>query len=258
MNQYKTVFVTGASAGFGAAIAKLLAQNGYKVIAGARRRSKLEELTASNSNIYPIELDVTDEKSVSTLLNDLPDDLKNIDVLINNAGLALGTDPAYNCNLNEWKTMVDTNINGILNMTNAILPSMVKRNHGYIINLGSTAGCWPYRGGNVYGATKAFVEQFTRNLRTDLSGTAVKATVIKPGLCGNTEFSNIRFHGDDKKTAAVYQDTVSISPEDIANTVLWLLSTPPHMNVNDMEIMPVCQTYGGLSVVRNLDLNQKN
>ncbi len=256
MSLYKTVLVTGASAGFGYAIAELLAKNGYKVVACARRAEKLKALASQSSNIYPFELDVTDEKSVADILSRLPSDLQKIDVLVNNAGLALSQDKAFECKVDEWKTMVDTNINGLLYMTHALLPQMVKRNHGYIINIGSTAGCWPYTGGNVYGGTKAFVEQFSRNLRTDLKETAVKVTVLKPGLCGNTEFSNVRFHGDDAKAASVYTDTKSIGPEDIANTVLWLLSTPAHMNVNDMEIMPVCQTYGGLAVTRKLNLNE--
>ena len=256
MSLYNTVLVTGASAGFGYAIAELLATNGYKVVACARRAEKLKALAAKSSNIYPFELDVTDEKSVESILSKLPAEFQKIDVLVNNAGLALSQDKAFDCKVDEWKTMVNTNINGLLYMTHALLPQMVKRNHGYIINIGSTAGCWPYTGGNVYGGTKAFVEQFSRNLRTDLKETAVKVTVLKPGLCGNTEFSNVRFHGDNAKAASVYTDTRSIGPEDIANTVLWLLSTPAHMNVNDMEIMPVCQTYGGLAVTRKLNLNE--
>lgn len=257
MSLYKTVLVTGASAGFGYAITELLAKKGYKVIACARRMEKLRILAGSSPNIYPLELDVTDEVSVSSLLSKLPSEYQKIDVLVNNAGLALSQDKAYECKVDEWKTMVNTNINGLLYMTHVVLPEMVKRNHGYIINLGSTAGCWPYTGGNVYGGTKAFVEQFSRNLRTDLKDTAVKVTVIKPGLCGNTEFSNVRFHGDNDKANSVYTDTRSIGPDDIANTILWLLETPAHMNVNDMEIMPVCQTYGGLAVTRKLDLNEK-
>ncbi len=256
MNNYKTVLVTGASAGFGLAIAKLLASNDYKVIACARRLDKLNALAYENPNIYPFALDVTDQKSVECLIDRLPDEFKKVDVLVNNAGLALGQDKAFECKSSEWKTMVDTNINGLLYMTHALLPQMVNRNHGYIINLGSTAGSWPYTGGNVYGGTKAFVEQFSRNLRTDLKGTAVKVTVLKPGLCGNTEFSNVRFHGDQSKVDAVYDKTESISPEDIANTVLWLISTPAHMNVNEMEIMPVCQTYGGLAVTRDVSLSE--
>lgn len=257
MSNYKTALVTGASAGFGFEIAKALAESGFKVIAAARREDKLQKLAKINpENIYPVFMDVTDEESVARALNTLPEELREIDILINNAGLALGTDPAVHCSLDDWKVMVDTNITGLLCVTKAVLDGMVKRNKGYIINLGSTAGAWPYRGGNVYGGTKAFVEQFTRNLRTDLQGTALKVSVIKPGLCSDTEFSNVRFKGDDAKAASVYIGTESIKPEDIANMVMYLVNTPAHLNINEVEMMPVCQTYGGLSVVRNLDLNE--
>lgn len=257
MRNYQTVLVTGASAGFGAAICKLLATHGYKVIAAARRLDKLKALACENSNIYPLKLDVSSEISVSEIFKRLPEELHAIDVLVNNAGLALGQDKVQNCDFKDWQTMVNTNITGLLNITHKLVPSMLKRNCGYIINLGSTAGSWPYTGGNVYGGTKAFVEQFTRNLRTDFAGSALKATVIKPGLCSHTEFSNVRFKGDDAKVEAVYKDTAAILPEDIANTVLWLLEGPAHLNINEIEMMPVCQCYGGLSVSRKLDLEKK-
>ncbi|MGN0893736.1 MAG: SDR family NAD(P)-dependent oxidoreductase [Succinivibrio sp.] len=256
---YKTVLVTGASAGFGYAICDLLASEGYKVIACARREDKLKDLALKHSGfVFPLKLDVTDKQSVATLLERIPQSFKPIDVLVNNAGLALGQDKAFNCLTSDWQQMVDTNITGLLNVTHAILPSMVERNLGYIINLGSTAGRWPYTGGNVYGGTKAFVEQFSNNLRTDLAGTALKVTVIKPGLCSDTEFSNVRFKGDSAKVAAVYKDTEAILPVDIADTVLYLIRTPARLNINEMEMMPVCQTFGGLSVTRNLDLNEKH
>lgn len=258
MALYKTVLVTGASAGFGFAICEKLASQGYKVIATARRQDKLDALANKyEGQIFPLKLDVTDTEAVDSILDKLPDEFKNIDVLVNNAGLALGQDKAFTCSLKDWHTMVNTNIKGLLNITHKLLPLMVKKNKGYIINLGSTAGAWPYTGGNVYGGTKAFVEQFSRNLRCDLAGTALKVTVIKPGLCSNTEFSNVRFKGDNEKVAAVYKDVEAILPEDIANTVDYLLSTPAHMNINELEIMPVCQTFGGLSVTRNLDLDEK-
>ena len=258
MSQYKTVLVTGASAGFGYAICEVLANNGFKVVAAARRVSKLKDLASkANGNIYPLELDVTKENEVNSILDNLPDEFKDIDVLVNNAGLALGCDKAQVCDVNEWKTMIDTNVTGLISVTRALLPSMIAKNLGYVINLGSTAGAWPYTGGNVYGATKAFVEQFSRNLRTDLAGTALKVTVIKPGLCQDTEFSSVRFHGDESKVAATYKDVEAILPEDIANTVLWLVNNPRHLNINELEMMPVCQTFGGLAVTRNLDLNKK-
>lgn len=258
MSNYKTVLVTGASAGFGKAICENLATNGFKVVALARRLEKLQSLAnAFPGKIYPLALDVRDVEKIPALLDSLPEEFKTIDVLVNNAGLALGVDRAQNCSMANWKTMVETNITGLLAMTNAILPNMIKRNCGYIINLGSTAGNWPYSGGNVYGATKAFVEQFSRNLRCDTAGSAVKVTVIKPGLCQDTEFSYVRLNNDKEKVLSIYDKTESILPEDIANTVLWLLNTPAHLNINTMEMMPVCQTFGGLSVTRNLDLEKK-
>lgn len=258
MGSYKVVLVTGASAGFGKAICKLLAKEGYMVIATARRIAKLQDLASEcGANVYPLELDVCSEISVASLFERLPEPLRKIDVLINNAGLALGQDKAQNCDFNDWQTMVDTNITGLLRLTHKVLPQMVKRNLGYIINLGSIAGNWPYVGGNVYGGTKAFVEQFSRNLRTDLAETAIKVTVVRPGLCSNTEFSNVRFKGDDSKVEAVYKDTKAILPQDIADTVLWLLNAPIHLNINDIEMMPVCQSFGGLSIKRNLDLNPR-
>lgn len=258
MSLYKTVLVTGASAGFGLAVCERLAEEDYRVIAAARRRDRLEALAAKHKGkIFSLELDVTDTKAVNAVKDSLPEEFKNVDVLINNAGLALGQDRAFECDLEDWNTMVDTNIRGLLNVTHSLLPSMVKNNKGYIINLGSTAGAWPYTGGNVYGGTKAFVEQFSRNLRCDLAGTALKVTVIKPGLCSDTEFSNVRFKGDNEKAKAVYKDVEAIKPEDIADTVSYLLSTPARMNINELEIMPVCQTFGGLAVTRNLKLNGK-
>lgn len=259
MSNYKNVLVTGASAGFGKSICENLAKNGFKVIALARRSEKLQDLACRfKGQIYPLSLDLRDVDETLDILNRIPDDFKPIDVLVNNAGLALGVDRAQSCNMQEWKTMVDTNITGLLAVTNAILPHMVERNCGYIINLGSTAGAWPYLGGNVYGATKAFVEQFSRNLRCDTANTAVKVSVIKPGLCSDTEFSYVRLHNDKEKVEQVYANTEAILPQDIADTVLWLLNTPKHLNINAIEMMPVCQTYGGLSVTRNLDLNKKD
>ena len=258
MSLYRTVLVTGASAGFGLAICKKLASEGYRVIAAARRQDRLERLSENfNGMILPLKLDVSDFEAVDAVIDSLPDDFRNVDVLINNAGLALGQDKAFACELKDWQTMVDTNIKGLLNITHKLLPLMVERNRGYIINLGSTAGSWPYTGGNVYGGTKAFVEQFSRNLRCDLAGTAIKVTVIKPGLCSDTEFSVVRFKGDREKAAAVYKDAQAIRPEDIADTVSFLLGTKAHVNINELEIMPVCQTFGGLSVNRNPDVEKK-
>lgn len=248
-----TVLVTGASSGFGKAICQKLIADGYKVIGAARRVDKLSELARQlDDNFLPFQLDVTKKDAVENLLLSLPDKFKPIEILINNAGLALGMEPAYEANYADWEIMVNTNIIGLIHLTRIILPEMVKRNSGYIINLGSTAGNYAYQGGNVYGATKAFVKQFSANLRTDLLGKKIRVTNIEPGLCGNTEFSNVRFHGNDKQAAAVYQGVEFIKPEDIANTVSWLVNSPKHFNVNNIEIMPTAQASGGLKVIKNM------
>lgn len=250
----KTVLVTGASSGFGKAICQKLIADGYKVIGSARRIEKLNELAVQlGDNFLPLLLDVTKKDAVENLLIGIPTDFKPIDILINNAGLALGMEPAYEAHYDDWEMMVQTNIIGLMHVTHTILPTMVERNCGYIINLGSTAGNYAYKGGNVYGATKAFVKQFSANLRTDLLGKKIRVTNIEPGLCGDTEFSNIRFHGDNKKAANVYQGVEYIKPEDIANTVSWLVNTPEHFNVNSIEIMPTAQASGGLAVVKDMN-----
>ncbi|WP_392561440.1 SDR family NAD(P)-dependent oxidoreductase [Orbus sturtevantii] len=246
-------FVTGASAGFGEAICRKLIADGYKVIGSARRIDKLTTLaTELGDNFLPLQLDVTQKDAVDNLLLSLPQGFKNIDILINNAGLALGMEPAYEANYDDWETMVHTNIIGLMHLTRVILPSMVERNFGYIINLGSTAGNYAYRGGNVYGATKAFVKQFSANLRTDLFGKKIRVTNIEPGLCGGTEFSNVRFHGDKAQAEAIYQNVNFITAEDIANTISWLVDTPAHFNVNSLEIMPVAQVAAGLAVSKDM------
>lgn len=248
-----SILVTGASAGFGASISRTFVHAGYRVVGAARRKDKLEHLCQElGSAFIPLEMDVTDHHSVDKALVSLSSESAEIDLLVNNAGLALGMEPAQEASFADWDTMVHTNILGLTYVTRQILPQMVARNKGYIINLGSTAGSWPYKGGNVYGATKAFVRQFSLNLRTDLAGTKIRVTNIAPGLCGDTEFSNVRFRGDDAKAAAVYENVSYLRPEDIANTVLWLYQMPAHVNVNHIEIMPVSQTFAGLSVTRDL------
>lgn len=245
------VLITGASAGFGAAMARSFVQSGHQVIATARRKSKLDALAAElGERLLPVELDVTDRATVQALPAQLPAGFAQVDVLVNNAGLALGLEPAHQADLDDWDTMIDTNCKGLVSMTRAFLPGMVQRQRGHVINLGSIAGNWPYAGGNVYGATKAFVQQFSRNLRADLLGTPVRVTNVEPGLCGGTEFSNVRFAGDDEKAAKVYEGVQYLTPEDIASTVLWIAQTPSHMNVNAIEIMPVQQSFAGLSVHR--------
>ncbi|WP_392566551.1 SDR family NAD(P)-dependent oxidoreductase [Utexia brackfieldae] len=249
----KIVLVTGASSGFGEAICQKLVADGFKVIGTARRFDKLKQLQQTLGDAFlPIQLDVTDKSAIDHLNQLIPDNFKPIDVLINNAGLALGLEPAYAADFSDWEMMVNTNVMGLIYLTRQVLPEMVTRNSGYIINIGSIAGTYAYKGGNVYGATKAFVRQFSLNLRTDLAGKAVRVTNLEPGLCGGTEFSNVRFHGDNDKASSVYQDINYITPQDIANTISWLLSMPAHFNVNTMEMMPVAQTPAGLSVAKHV------
>lgn len=243
--------VTGASSGFGQATCRKLIADGYKVIGNARREDKLKSLASElGCNFLPLVLDVTKKDAVESLLLQLPKEFQPIDILINNAGLALGLEPAYQANYDDWETMIETNIIGLVHLTHQILPGMVERNFGYIINLGSVAGSYAYKGGNVYGASKAFVKQFSANLRTDLLGKKIRVTNIEPGLCGGTEFSNVRFHGNNEQAAAVYKGVDYITPDDIANTISWLVNTPPHFNVTSIEIMPVAQAQAGLSVFK--------
>ena len=188
------VLVTGATAGFGAAIATRFAQEGHRVIAAGRRADRLEALADQfgRDSLLPLVLDVRDRNAVAKAISQLPLNFTDIDLLVNNAGLALGMEPAQNADLDNWDTMVDTNVKGLLYMTRAVLPGMVARDRGHIINIGSTAAAYPYPGGNAYGATKAFVHQFSLNLRADLLGTRVRVTDVAPGLVGGTEFSFVR------------------------------------------------------------------
>lgn len=233
--------VTGASAGFGAAISKRFAAEGWTVFGAARRADRLAELP-----VTPLVLDVRDSDSVAAALRDIGP----IDVLVNNAGLAAGLDPAHKASLDHWDRMVDTNVKGLMYVTRAVLPGMVERNRGHIINIGSVAGTYPYPGGNVYGGTKAFVQQFSLNLRADLNGTRVRVTNVEPGLVGGTEFSNVRFDGDDAHAAKVYQGAEALTPEDVADTVWWVASRPERVNINTVELMPVTQSFGPLAIHR--------
>ncbi|WP_308922394.1 SDR family NAD(P)-dependent oxidoreductase [Janthinobacterium sp. J1-1] len=247
------VFITGATAGFGAAMARTFVRNGHRVIISGRRADRLQALAAElGEAALPLLLDVTDKVSINTALDSIPAAWQAIDVLINNAGLALNVAPAHEASLEDWDTMIATNISGLVAMTRALLPAMVARNSGTIINLGSVAGDTPYPGGNVYGATKAFVEQFTLNLRADLAGTGVRATNLAPGLCGGTEFSNVRLKGDDAAAAKVYEGTQPLTAEDIAETAYWIATLPPHVNINRIEMMPTCQGYGPLNIKRTV------
>jgi 3-hydroxy acid dehydrogenase/malonic semialdehyde reductase len=245
------VLVTGATAGFGAEMARRFASNGHKVIAAGRRKERLDALASElGSNVLPVVLDVTSKESINSALAALPKDWADIDVLINNAGLALGLEPAHKASLDDWETMIQTNCIGLVTITRAIIPGMVERGRGTVINLGSVAGTYPYPGGNVYGATKAFVDQFTLNLRADLVGTGVRATNIAPGMCGGTEFSNVRFKGDDSAAAKVYEGTTPLTAVDIAESAYWIATLPAHVNINYIELMPTCQAFGPFSVKR--------
>lgn len=245
------VLITGASAGFGKALAEKLVAKGHRVIGCARRLEKLEAMANELGELFlPVQMDVSDTASLPKIIVDLPANFAQIDVLVNNAGLALGTEPAQKADLTDWMQMVDTNVKGLMALTHAVLPTMVQRDSGYIINVGSIAGTWPYYGGNVYGATKAFVKQFSLNLRADLLGTQVRVTNLEPGNVAGTEFSNVRYHGDDDKAAKVYEGFKTMSGEDIGDILLWLIESPAHINVNRMEIMPVAQTFNGLTIAK--------
>ena len=247
----KTILVTGATAGFGAAFARRFIKDGHRVIATGRRVERLEALAKElGEHLLPVELDVTDTKAVTALPDNLPEAWRRIDVLVNNAGLALGLSPAWEADLTDWDTMIATNISGLVHMTRAILPGMVERDDGVILNLGSVAGEYPYPGGHVYGGTKAFVRQFSLNLRADLVGRNIRVTDIEPGMVGGSEFSQVRFHGDEAKAAAVYAGITPLNPDDIAEAASWIVSLPKHMNINKIEMMPTCQASGPLAVKR--------
>lgn len=246
------VFITGASSGFGADMARTFVRHGHQVVISARRADRLAELAAElGESALPLVMDVTSKASIDDALAQLPQSWRQVDVLINNAGLALGTKPAHEASLEDWETMIDTNCKGLVTMTRALLPDMVARGSGTVINIGSTAGAYPYPGGNVYGATKAFVDQFTINLRADLVGTGVRATNIAPGLCGGTEFSNVRFKGDDAAAAKVYEGTTPLTARDIADTAFWIATLPAHVNINYIEMMPTCQGFSPFNIKRS-------
>lgn len=246
------ILITGATAGFGAEMARTFIRHGHQVIATGRRKTRLDDLQAElGDKLLALELDVTSKSSITEALSSLPEAWRTIDVLINNAGLALGIEPAHHAALDDWETMIETNCKGLVTMTRLILPAMVERGSGTIINIGSVAGRYPYPGGNVYGATKAFVDQFTINLRADLTGTGVRATNIAPGLCGGTEFSNVRMKGNDAAAAKVYEGTVPLTATDIADTAYWIATLPAHVNINYLEMMPICQGFSPFTIKRN-------
>lgn len=247
------VFITGASSGFGAAIARRFAAQGARLILAGRRLQRLQQLAGSlgDAACLPLALDVRDRAAVEAAVADLPPAFCEIDVLVNNAGLALGMEPAHRARMDEWEQMIDTNVKGLVTLTHAVLPGMAARGRGHVINLGSTAADWPYPGGNVYGATKAFVKQFSLNLRADLIGTGIRVTDIEPGLSGGTEFSDVRFRQDADKARQVYAGTDPLTADDIAEAVCWVSNLPPRVNVNILQMMPTCQAFGAFAIHRH-------
>jgi 3-hydroxy acid dehydrogenase / malonic semialdehyde reductase len=245
------VFVTGASSGFGAAVARRFVTSGSRVVATARRLDRLNDLVAElGPHLLPISLDVRDRGAVAEVIGGLPAEFAEVDVLVNNAGAALGLSPAQDADLDDWEQMIDTNCKGLAYCTRTILPGMVARRRGHVVNLGSVAGTYPYPGGNAYGGTKAFVHQFSLNLRSDLHGTGVRVTCIEPGMA-DTEFSVVRFSGDQAKADAVYAGMQPLTADDIAESVYWAVTLPSHVNVNTMELMPVAQSFAPFQVARD-------
>ena len=250
-----TVLVTGATAGFGEATARRFLAHGHKVVAVGRRLDRLEALKSSlpaeqQKKLHTLVLDVCDSTHVDTLASTLPAEFSKVTVLVNNAGLALGLEPAYQAKISDWDQMIDTNIKGLVHMTRAFLPGMVERKCGHVINIGSVAGLYPYPGSNVYGSTKAFVKQFSLYLRADLLGTPLRVTCVEPGLSSGTEYSNVRFKGDDEKADKVYEGVHALSADDIAEAIYWTATLPAHMNINALEVMPVQQSFAGTTLHR--------
>ncbi|HYC04792.1 MAG TPA: SDR family NAD(P)-dependent oxidoreductase [Azospirillaceae bacterium] len=244
------VLITGATGGFGEAFARRFAALGSKLVLAGRNESKLKAL-ADDLKVpcHLLAFDVRDRKATEAALSSIPEDFRDIDLLINNAGLALGADPAQNSSIEDWEIMVDTNDKALVVVTGLLLPGMVARGKGHIVNLSSTAASYPYPGGHVYCASKAFVTQFSLALRADLIGTGVRVTSVEPGMV-QTDFSLVRFKGDAERAAKVYADTTPLTADDVAEAVFWAATLPPHFNVNRLEIMPTTQGPGALGVHR--------
>ena len=246
----RTALITGATSGFGAAAVRQFVAAGWRVIATGRRAERLaalvEELGAEH--VHPACFDIRDAEAMRTALARLPAGFDGIDLLVNNAGLAQGTAPAQRADLEDWRTMIDTNITALVTLTHHLLPQLIER-RGAIINISSTAATYPYPGGNAYGGTKAFVSQFSLGLRSDLHGTGVRVTAIEPGMA-ETEFTLVRTHGDQAASDALYAGANPITAEDIAAQILWVANLPPHLNINRIELMPVSQSFAGFQVAR--------
>lgn len=248
----KCVLITGATSGFGLAAARKFAAEGWRLILTGRREDRLLRLQEELEDLVPVSvhvLDVRDSDAVAKFVASLPDAFQSIQCLVNNAGLALGAGPSYEADLKDWHTMIDTNITGLVNVTHAILPRMVEKEGASVINLASIASNWPYPGSHVYGASKAFVAQFSRNLRADVAGKGVRVTSLEPGL-SESEFSLVRFGGDQAKYDQLYAGAEALQPEDIANIMVWIASQPPHININSLEVMPTSQAWSNFNVVK--------
>lgn len=244
----KTVLITGATSGIGLACARKFAENGDKLILTGRNEHRLAELKEElDTEVITLAFDVRDREKAKKYLNELPEPWQDIDVLVNNAGLALGLEPEYEGNLDDWETMIDTNIKGLLTMTRLIVPGMVKRNSGHIINIGSVAGDAAYAGGNVYCATKAAVKALTDGLRIDVADTAIRVTNLKPGLV-ETNFSNIRFHGDHERAAKLYQGIKPLTGDDIADVAVYAANAPAHVQIAEVLILATHQASGSVIV----------
>ena len=249
-----TLFITGTTSGFGEACARRFAAAGWKLVITGRRRDRLEALAAelsATTSVLPLAVDVRDRAAMQAAIDSLPADFATLRGLVNNAGLALGINPAQGCDLDQWETMVDTNIKGLMYTTRMLLPRLIAHGAGAsIVNVGSVAGSWPYPGGNVYGGTKAFVRQFSLGLRSDLHGTGVRVTSIEPGMA-ETEFTLVRTGGDKAASDALYGGAQPMTGEDIAETLFWVATLPPHLNINALELMPVSQSFAGFQVSRD-------
>ena len=246
----KTALITGATSGIGEAAVRAFAAAGWRVIATGRRAKRLEALVAAigADKVHPAAFDVCDEAARDAALAALPDGFRGVDLLINNAGLALGRNPAQTADLGQWKTMIDTNVTALVSLTHKVLPGLIAR-RGAIINVSSVAATYPYSGGNVYGATKAFVSQFSLGLRSDLHGAGVRVTSIEPGMV-ETEFSLVRTGGDKAAAEALYRGAQPLTGHDIAATMLWVADLPPHININRVELTPVSQSFAGWQIAR--------
>lgn len=246
-----TILITGATSGFGRAAVERFHGAGWRVIATGRRAERLDALADAlgRDRLHTAAFDMRDEAAMRAAIDALPEGFRDIDVLANNAGLALGTAPAQRADLAQWKQMIDTNVTALATLTHALLPTLIAR-RGAILNISSIAATYPYTGGNVYGGTKAFVSQFSLGLRSDLHGTGVRVTSIEPGMA-ETEFTLVRTSGDQGASDTLYQGAEPITPEDIAETMFWIANLPPHLNVNRIEVMPVRQSFAGFQIARD-------